>query len=509
MLRRRWILLLLVTVLVGGTLGASLAYGFYRRSRFYAGAVAAALTEFFNLPTDVGGSVPLTLRGDRFFDVVVWLPGRRGVIFAGRQADWRPSEEPEDGGHRLCLDGGQFVIDSTLWEQDDYRRVLESGLGHNFAELNLEKIDIRHLDFSWCHGDFGLQTRRASGAIFFDASGEGRAVLSSRWLGDYEAEEPINITARFHPRGALTIEQVVLEVPQIPLPALGLEQVLRSPVTSGDFSGEVRYSESGGAQRVAISGDLQDVRLEEVTGYLRRGPIGGRIRMHVDSGVIVDRRLTELAFRGRIDELDVSSITNQFGLPDVGGRARIVIHEGEIRDNDIQWLGLNGRVEGISLEALAPLLGRGVITGSLKADIRSLVVRQGRIESAEVLVKADLPEGQTGLISRELVQDIVARLTGLNLPDFLPEQLEYTKLGARLIIEGDSLRVLGAHGARNTTILTVKAFGREIGVLFQPSRDFDIGPLIDGLRRRAEETRIEDLQRWWDAYRGPALPPPP
>ena len=43
MLRRRWILLILVTVCVGGTLGASLAYGFYRRSRFYAGAVAGAL----------------------------------------------------------------------------------------------------------------------------------------------------------------------------------------------------------------------------------------------------------------------------------------------------------------------------------------------------------------------------------------------------------------------------------------------------------------------------------
>ena len=130
MLRRRWLLLWLLLIGVGGTLSATLGYGLYLRSGWYARRVAGRLTAFFDLPTEVGSILPLDLYGRELRDVQVWLPEKRGRVFRGNRIIWqRVPGDDGDSGYELKIRGGAFRIDSDRWGAQDYRRVLDSGLG--------------------------------------------------------------------------------------------------------------------------------------------------------------------------------------------------------------------------------------------------------------------------------------------------------------------------------------------------------------------------------------------
>jgi hypothetical protein len=509
MLRRRWILLWLVLIVVGGTLAATLAYGLYLRSGFYAAALSRGLSEFFGLPTEVGSVVPLDLHSRLLRDVTVWLPDKRQQVFYGHENIWQPKSGGEPHGYELRVQGGEFVIDSDKWGPDDYRLVLESGLGHDFAALGLRQVELLDWDVTWRAGGFCLSTREANGTVILQEDGVGQASLVTRWLNDHHADGPIHIYARFRPQQGVLIEQVTLDVPRISLGALGLEEMLGTQPTQGDFLGKASYREEGGSESVELSGLLDGVQLEDLSGLLPGVNLRGRVSVQIDEGLIQDGRVERLRFRGRIDDVELAPLARIAGLPDAGGRATFLVHQGDILGESISSLSLSGRIDGISLESLGTLIGRGRITGSLRVEVPRLVMVNDHIDSAELCIIAEPPADGMGLISRELLSEITERLAGLSLPDFLPEDVEYAQLGARVIIDGDTFRVLGTHGPRNTTLLTVRILGKDLGVLFQPARTYDLQPVLDWLRQQAEQVQPEHMRRWWESHvpTGLVLPP--
>jgi hypothetical protein len=88
----------------------------------------------------------------------------------------------------------------------------------------------------------------------------------------------------------------------------------------------------------------------------------------------------------------------------------------------------------------------------------------------------------------------------------LPERIEYTELGAKFLLEGGRLRVLGTHGENKNTILTVRVFGHELGVLRQPSRSFDVQPYLDQLTEALDKLEPRLAGRSGTAAAGKAAP---
>jgi hypothetical protein len=509
MLRRRWILLWLALVVVGGSLSATLGYGLYLRSDAYARATAEALSAFLGLPSEVGSVVPLDLHSRDLRDVVVWLPGKRGRVFHGRHNIWQPKRGSDPPGYELRISGGSFLVDSQAWGAEDYRLVLESGLGHDFAALRLRQIEMLDLDLTWRARRFRLATRQANGTVILSEDGTGQASLLTRWLNDQPVSEPIHIYARFRPRDGVRIEQVTLDTPRIPLSALGLEEMLGTPEARGDFRGKISYREEGASQAVELSGFVDGLRLEDLAGVLPIRSLRGCVDVQIDDGLIRDGRLERLAFRGRIDDVDLGPLAAALKLPDVGGRATLFVHRGQINQDVVSWLGLSGSVEGVSLEALSEAVGLGGVTGSLRIEVSRLVIAHNRIESGEFLITAEPPNDGPGWISRGLLLNVIEQFAGLKLPEFMPERMEYTQLGARVVVDGETFRILGTHGARNTTILTVRILGREVGLLYQPARTFDLAPVLEWIRSQAKQIKPQELRNWWETSPTFGLGTPP
>src|SRR5215510_1245036 len=79
MLLHRRILLLPTVALVGGSIGWTAWEGLRLRSDGYRRAVERDLTDFFEMPCEVGRIRPRTFSSRSFEDVVLWLPEHRGT----------------------------------------------------------------------------------------------------------------------------------------------------------------------------------------------------------------------------------------------------------------------------------------------------------------------------------------------------------------------------------------------------------------------------------------------
>ncbi len=107
---------------------------------------------------------------------------------------------------------------------------------------------------------------------------------------------------------------------------------------------------------------------------------------------------------------------------------------------------------------------------------------------------------QPNWIEGKLLRELISRTLKVDLPDVLPERIEYTQLGVKLDVRDEVLHVFGTHGPREKTILSVWLWDREIPLIREPERAFDLSGWFDELRAQAAER----LQR-----RLRSLPPPP
>ncbi len=508
MLPHRKVLLVLTLLGVGGPLSATLGYGLYLRSDRYRSVLERDVSALLELPVSLGRVRTMTAHSRAFFDIQVALPARQATIFRCDKAVWY--DETQNGQPRFALDliDGWLLVGTHQWAEADYQAMLRSGLGRDFAALALRRIHLDGIDLEWQHPDVTLTVREAVGEMLFDDDGTGRAALRANNLNEHPVTEPIKIIAHFTPGAGLRFHEAVLDLPPIPFRNLGLERLLRSNVEHGTFRGQLGYRETADGPVIELSGSVDEARLEELTEPIIGGPFHGGVNVVVDRAVFRNRRLERLRFRGRIDDLRLAELVPMLRNSPLESKVQLRVHQADLTGRTVDYLSATGQATDLSLENVTRLIGRGIITGRLRVDIRSLLVVDDRLQRAEVDLMAVPPDDAPGTIDRPLLQWAGQELVGLNLSPVLPERIEYAKLGVRLVIDGEQLRVLGTHGADGRTILTIRVFGREVPLVGELDRTFEVGPLVSRVRERLEQYELERVRQWWEMIHTPPAEPP-
>jgi hypothetical protein len=130
------------------------------------------------------------------------------------------------------------------------------------------------------------------------------------------------------------------------------------------------------------------------------------------------------------------------------------------------------------------------------------------LQRAEIDLIAVPPDNAPGTIDRELVRWASEELLGFDVSAVVPEKTEYVKLGVRLVIEGEQLRVFGTHGYDGRTILTVRVLGRELPLVREFDRTFEVGPLVATIRERLEAYELDRVRQWWELIHAPPVGTP-
>jgi hypothetical protein len=153
------------------------------------------------------------------------------------------------------------------------------------------------------------------------------------------------------------------------------------------------------------------------------------------------------------------------------------------------------------------------MTGRARLVIDDLTIVANRLAALDAEIGVEPIEEPLNWIERDLVSHVVQQTLGFALPDFLPERFEYTQMGVHLMVRDEVLYVLGTHGPREQTILTVRVGTQDLGVVREPAEPYDLAPWFDSLRARAfafVRSRLDDVspQKAWRALSEYAPPAP-
>jgi len=399
------------------------------------------------------------------------------------------------------------MVGDNQWARSDYVTLLRSGLAHDFAALRLWRIQLDDIDVVWQHPQVVLTADSTRGLIQIEPDGTGRASLIADYLNGVRVTHPINIVAHFTPGERLRFHEVEMNIPEAPLSSLKLDALLDTTVTQGRFRGQISYAQPSAEPRVTVGGEIRDALLRELTELLPGGPYEGLADITIDEASFTGRQLTALRFNGRLTGLDVAQFGRRIGYPLLAGRLDLRVHRGVYDEASIRYLSVEGKATGVSLEALTSLIGRGRVTGSLDAVIHSLVIVDDSLVVGDWTLDAVPPDGQPGTIDRAVLRTASERLLGFDATRILPDavqEVEYARMGVRLEFSRGEMRVRGTHGDDGKTILTVRLFGREFGVIKEPNRTYHIGDPIARLREKADQY---DVQQWLQPWR-PDRPSP-
>lgn len=508
MLPHRKSLLAAAIVLVGGSITWTASYAYNLRSDVYRRKVQEDLTSFFELPCEVGRIRGRTFSSRTFEDVVIWLPNQRDRVFSCKDAIWQENESDGVESNELKLISGMLAIRSDRWVKEDYRRVLESSLGHDFEDLKLVNVDMEGFEISFERGDFRLSCRDTSGSIDFSDPKSGVARLHAYELNGRPIAQGVQIHARFIPQGGVQVSELLLTVPKIPLVAMGIGPLLGgNHVEHGEFAGSLQYIDHAERPEVWMQGELADVELAELTRSVAWGPLEGRFSVNVDAARVSGEVVTHFRGKGRIEHLQLAPFARLFGQDELAGDASINLDAVDLAVGHIERLRLSGSVTGITLEDWLRPWGRGSATGRLSVRINNLDIVDDNIKSADVEVVVVPPPGQSGTIDRELLlsaaQDALSFTWPSAVPQsLLPESVEYAEFGMRLLVRDNKLRILGTHGPSGNTILTIKVGGMAFGVVKEEPESIDLTPRIAALREKAVRYNPDRVREWWQQHGG-------
>jgi len=498
-------ILVLTLLLTGGSLSFTTAYGLRLRSDFYRHKVEAKLTSFFELPSEIGRIRGRTFSSRAFEDVTVHLPGQRDRVFSCKTAIWHEVMEAGKEVNNLDLLDGVLVLGSDRWRRSDYRQLIKSGLGHDFGELNLSRVVLSRFEIGFERGSFSLRCRRASGTIDMSTPGEGVAYLNAYELNGFSIGEGVRIHARFSPKNGVEVSELTLSVPEVPLASTGIGSALQAEITHGRFAGRIQYIHPKGAERpeVWISGDLLDANLSELTCGIPLGPLEGAFSVNVDRARLSDSVITHFQGRGMINDLSFASFAPLLGVESLSGSASLNLDAIDIALGHVNRLRLDGSARDLSLQELLRRWGQGSATGMLAVRINNLDVVDDGIKSADIEITVVPPEGRPGTIDRTLLLGLAKRVLDFTWPsaipqELLPAQLEYAQFGARLLVRDNQLRILGTHGSRGDTILTIKVFGRSFGLVKEQPETIDLKPYLDALLERIRGYDPDRVRLWWE-----------
>ncbi|MEW6252538.1 MAG: hypothetical protein AB1716_18020 [Planctomycetota bacterium] len=515
MSRLRYAAVALLAVFTYGSLSLTGGYAAYYRSAAYRNSCAALLSDALELPADIGQVIPRARHTREFRNVRVWLPERRGeaAFCESARCTMLPGEADQ---YELSLRGGRCEVSTRTWLRADYRRILESGLRPGFATEGPERVAFADMDLAFVRDRFRMGLDGASGFVLFDGPRQGRLAAGCNQLNGH-AVGRVSLRALFSPQGAgVRLDQVELLVPELPLAALGLAELLGLGPRRGRFDGRLSYAESDEGRRLTLRGAVFDVDLAECTTGLLPRPWRGVVpEVELSELTVVDHRPQRLRFRGLIRDARLGDILAPWDLGAVGGGLELRIEDAELSPDGVERLVASGRCEELLLEELSGGLGFGKLSGTARVTIDDLTIVQNRLASfAAVVVVTPNAAGAPGWIERTLLVEAARRALGLDLPEFLlrqlPERIEYSALGVRLEVQDEELHIYGTHGPREKTILTVRIADRDFGVLREPAGSIALKPMLDDLRARlaAEiERGLQQLETIQAAQRAPPTAP--
>ncbi len=501
-------ILVLAIILTGGSLGFTTVYGLRIGSDSHRRQVEQELTAFFELPCEVGGISARTFASRAFEDVVIYLKDRRDKVFLCETAIWHDIDRLGELESKLELLNGVLLLGSDKWQGGDYRHLIQAGLGHDFEALDLDEVTMSGFEVAFARGSFSLRCREVSGSIDLSDAEEGIARLNAYELNGLAVPDGVRIHARFSPRNGVEVKELILSLPEVPLASVGLGEALGGRVSQGRFAGRVQYLDGAGEERpeVWVRGDLVDADLAELTRGMPLGPFRGTFSVNVHAARVSDSVITHFQGRGRIHDLSFDAFAPLLGLDALSGSASFDFDQVDLALGRINRLRVSGLVKGISLRQILPSWGNGSASCRLAVRVHNLDVEGETIRSADVQITAIPPIGEPGMIDRTLLLGVAERLFDFSWPAglpqrFLPERLEYTEFGMRLLVQDNQLRILGTHGVDGDTILTLRVFGKPFGLVKEQSGVIDLGPHIAEFLRRRRSYDPARVRGWWEAQR--------
>ena len=499
MYRRRPVLLVIVAVLMFGSFGVIGGYAWYLRGTTYRERCAATLTESLSLPSEIGAVVPRARHWREFRDVVVWLPERRGRALSCERAFVVQTPSDDDpNAYEIRLSGGSCEVSTRSWLRQDYRGVIESGLRPGFAPGGPQRVTFEEMDVSLDRNRFRAELHQAAGVVVFDSPQIGHASIVCADFNGHRCADPVSVAAEFSPHDSgIRIDRLELIAPDLPVRVAGLRELAGVPVTSGRFSGRLVYQEHDLGRRLVVSGRCLDLELPECTAGLTPVPWRGRCpEIELQELRIENGSPARLRFRGTLSDVSLGDILATWGLTGVHGTLTLDVGAAELSPRGIERFVASGGGLGISLESLSQALGWGTMTGCLDITISDLTIEDNRLKSLDAaLIVADATDAPNWIEGR-LLQEIISRTFKIDLPAMLPERIDYTRLGIKLEVRDEVLYIFGTHGPRENTMLTVRLYERDLPLVFEPRRSFDLRPWLDQLRARAAarlEERLDEL----------------
>lgn len=480
-----------LAALLAGSLSLTAGFASYLRSAWYRDACARRLSLKLGLPATIGAVTPRSLSSREFDDVVVYFPDGRQPAFACAQAVLMATPQPDDpNAYGLDLRGGQCEISRNTWLRKDSREVLAAGLRPGLLADGPRQVDFSQMDLRLEYAGVLSDLNDASGHVTFDNAGHGQASLVCQQFNDYTPSEPVYLEVRFSSEGGgIQFDHLGLQAPCLPLAEARLGRLLGATPASGVFDGRVDYREVAGTRYVDVRGRCFDLDLAELTLPQLVRPWRGRLpEVELEELQLVDRRLDRLRFRGVVTDLHLDDVLAPWGLGEIGGLLRLDIGAADITPAGIGRLVASGRCERLSLDALTDALGYGRMTGTLSVRIDDLAIVDNRLVSLDATVQIeDADPAKPNIVEGRLLREVLGRALRLPIPPVLPEKIEYTRLGLRVDVKDERLRVYGSHGEDNKTILTVRLWGRAFPLVGEPARDFDLAPLLDMLRAKLKD----------------------
>ncbi len=496
--QRKKIVLAACVLVVCGFVVSIICHSLYLRSDRYRVSVEQSVAHLLGMPIEIGRVVPLSGSSQGFEDIRVYLPSRDEQIFQGDWATWTAIEKGPVQTGSLELVGGWFLLGTGEFSRDDYRAMLQGGLGHNFQAMSVSSVTLDDVDIVWRQMDFELSVDGANGEVVFEEDGTGEAGLTARVLNGETVADPIHIRALFTPGSPVEFHSITLDVPEISLTGVGIEEILGSRASTGSFGGTVTYRQRDDTPIVTVRGSLRDARLEELTEKVPSGPWHGTANIDVSEAVVACEEIEKISFSGELSDVRMQDLAGLLGQPDLTGTVSLSVEQLRYADGQLRYLSAAAEAADVSMAAVTRLIGHGVITGTLLVKVNSIVIVDGTVRWADISLDVIPPADQPGTIDRDMILFAGSEILGVDLGSarkYLPEAVEYVRLGCRLLVENDKLTVAGTHGADGKTLLTVRLFGQELGIIRQPRRVFAVSDLLDYIRRKAADYDVQHIRR--------------
>jgi hypothetical protein len=497
MRRAQLALIGVVGVLMLGSLGLTGGYAWYTHSDWYRQRCATLLSAALALPSEIGKVVPRSRSAREFRDVVVWLPQRRDqAMTCARAVIVRAPTADDPDAYDMQLSGGACEISTRTWLRQDYRVVVESGLRPGFAPDGPNRVTFTDMDVSFVRDRFRAEFRDAAGYVAFESPHLGCASVACHEFNGHRSSAPVVLTAQFSPQhSGIQMDRIELAVPNLPVRVARLRELAGADVVSGRFNGRLLYEEHHGGSRLIISGQCLNLELPECTGGLMAVPWRGRCpEIELQELRVENEQPARLRFRGLLSDVALGDVLATWGLKGATGTLTLNVGAADVSPSGIRRFVASGGGVDISLQSLTEAIGWGTMTGRLNLTIPDLTIEDNRLKSLDAALIVEDAADRPNWIEGRLLREIISRTLKIPLPPILPERIEYTKLGVKLEVRDEVLYLFGTHGEREKTILTVRLHDRDLALLFEPRRSFDLAPWFDGLRAQAAEQIRQRLE---------------